>query len=204
MTDLRQAASEDILDFWFGELGADGRASPENAKKWWKKDAEFDAHCREHFEQLHKAVMAGSHEDWCDTARGCLAYVIVLDQLSRNMYRGTPGMFASDARAQAAVLAGLAKGFDEALAVDERVFFYMPLMHSEDLSLQNTCVEHFQQMCDALDGDVKEHIGRNAGYAEQHRDIIARFARFPHRNGTLGRTCTPDEEEFLAQPGSSF
>lgn len=195
---------ESVLAFWFGDLDATGCAPAENVKQWWKKDAAFDAHCRERFEGLHNAIMAGEREDWRSTPRGCLAYVIVLDQFSRNMFRGTPKMFASDARAQVAVCTGIDQGFDDELRLDERVFFYMPLMHAEDIGLQDRCISTFGGFCDELDGELKARVDKNLRYAHQHRDIVARFGRFPHRNELLGRESSAEEAEFLTQPGSSF
>ncbi len=173
---------DDVLRFWF-----------EDPSRWWKKDPAFDAEVRAKFEPLHDAIDRGEHEDWLETPRGALAYVIVLDQFSRNMFRGTERMFASDERARAAVRRALDRGDDRALAEAERTFLGMPLMHSEDLADQDRSVAFFA----AGPED-------NRKFAEQHRDIVRRFRRFPHRNAILGRTSTPEEIEFLKQPGSSF
>ena len=174
---------DEILEFWFADPG-----------RWWKKDPAFDAEIRSRFSDLHESIERGEREDWRETPRGALAYVIVLDQFSRNMFRGTSRMFASDAQALAAAHAAIERGYDQALAPAERTFLYMPLMHSEDLADQERCVALFQSV--AAPDPVR--------YAEQHRDIIRRFGRFPHRNEILGRASTPDELEFLTQPGSSF
>lgn len=176
-------AIEEVLAFWFADPA-----------RWWKKDPAFDAEVRAHFGALHEEIERGAHEDWLGTPRGALAYVIVLDQLSRNMFRGTPRMFASDARALAAAREALDRGHDAALAPAERSFLYMPFMHSEDLADQERCVELFRAA--GLPGQLR--------YAEQHRDIVRRFGRFPHRNEILGRASTDEERAFLAQPGSSF
>jgi uncharacterized protein (DUF924 family) len=174
---------DDVLAFWFADPA-----------RWWRKDPAFDAEIRTRFHDLHRAVAAGAREDWRATPRGALAYVVVLDQFSRNMFRDTAGMFASDAQAVAAARAAVDRGDDRALADTERMFLYMPLMHSEDLADQDRCVDLFRA------------LGRSyeLNYAEQHRDIVRRFGRFPHRNQLLGRASTPDEVEFLKQPGSSF
>jgi uncharacterized protein (DUF924 family) len=175
-------SAEDVLGFWF--------AAP---ARWWKKDPVFDTEIRDRFLALHEAVDRGEHEAWLETPRGALAYVIVLDQFSRNMFRGSARSFASDTRARAASRRAVDRGDDRALSDDERPFLYMPFMHSEDLADQDRCSALFA----ALRPD-------QARFAEMHRDIIRRFGRFPHRNGLLGRQSTSEEEEFLKQPGSAF
>jgi len=174
--------SEEVLAFWF--------ADPARS---WKKDPAFDAEIRERFIALHEVIDRGEREDWLETARGALAYVIVLDQFSRNMFRGTARSFASDARARSAARRAVERGDDRALSDDERPFLYMPLMHSEDLADQD-------RSCALFAASRPDHLR----YAEHHRNIIRRFGRFPHRNVLLGRASTPEEEEFLKQPGSSF
>lgn len=176
-------AIDDVLSFWMSEPA-----------RWWKKDAAFDEQIRGRFLALHDAINRGEHESWLDTPRGALAYVIALDQFSRNMFRESPRAFASDPRARAATKRALERGDDRALPADERVFLYMPLMHSEDLADQERSVERFGAL-GAAD---------QLRFAQLHRDIVHRFGRFPHRNGPLGRTSTPEEIEFLKGPGSSF
>ncbi|HEY8039450.1 MAG TPA: DUF924 family protein [Polyangiaceae bacterium] len=173
---------EDVLSFWFSDPA-----------RWWRKDPAFDAELRDRFLALHGALERGEHEDWLETARGTLAYVVVLDQLSRNMFRGTARMFASDARARAAAGRAVDRGDDRALSEGERSFLYMPFMHSENLGDQDRGAGLFASAAPA-----------ELRYAEQHRDIIRRFGRFPHRNALLGRESTAEEQEFLKQPGSSF
>ena len=194
----------DILLFWFGELDAEGRADDVHSKRWWKKDAAFDDEIRARFQAAHAAVLAGQQDDWLVTPRGRLAYVIVLDQFSRNMYRGTRRMFDGDQKALRAVLDGMTRGADRELCHAERSFFYMPLMHSEDVAVQERSVSTFEAWRDELAGDARERVAGLVKYAEQHRDIVRRFGRFPHRNALLDRTSTHQEEDFLKQPGSSF
>ncbi len=174
---------EDVLSFWFADPA-----------RWWRKDPAFDDEIRSRFAGLHAAVVRGEHEAWRDTPRGALAYVIVLDQFSRNMFRDSARMFAGDAQALSAARATVDRGDDHALTSDERLFLYMPFMHSEELADQDRCMT------------LLEALGRSfeLDYARRHRDIVARFGRFPHRNQLLGRTPTPEELEFLKQPGSSF
>jgi uncharacterized protein (DUF924 family) len=200
----RDVDAEAVLQFWFGALDAAGRSSAEASARWFRKDAAFDAQIRERFLPLHSALAAGEHLNWLASARSNLAYVIVLDQFSRNLFRSSAQAFATDARALDAAHAGLAAGFDRALPADMRVFFYMPLMHSETLADQDRCVALFA----ALDADLTAagHAGipHNVHFAKLHRDVIARFGRFPHRNVWLDRTSTPDELVYLAEPGSGF
>jgi uncharacterized protein (DUF924 family) len=130
--------------------------------------------------------------------------VIVLDQFSRNMFRGTARMFDGDAKALAVAADGVKIGLDRALHGHERVFFYMPFMHSEDLATQERGVELFKGLRDHSEGRTREMVGGIVDYARKHRDIIARWGRFPHRNLLIERESTPAEAEFLRQPGSSF
>jgi uncharacterized protein (DUF924 family) len=173
---------DDVLTFWFADPG-----------RWWKKDPALDAEIRGRFLALHDAVVRDDREDWLETSRGTLAYVIVLDQFSRNMFRGSARMFENDPRALAAARRALDRGFDRDLSGDERAFLYMPFMHSEDIADQDRCVGLFSSA-----------LHQWLAHAEGHRDIVRRFGRFPHRNALHGRPSTSEELEFLKQPGSSF
>lgn len=178
----KPASVDGVLAFWFAD-----------SARWWKKDPAFDAEVRDRFMALHQAIERGERENWLEAATGTLAYVIVLDQLSRNMFRGSARMFASDPKARAAARRALERGDDANLSPEERTFLLMPLMHSEDIADQNRSVALFAHA-------APEQLR----FAEQHRDIVRRFGRFPHRNALLGRESTPEEREFLKQPGSSF
>jgi uncharacterized protein (DUF924 family) len=173
---------EDVLTFWFA-----------HSSQWWKKDPAFDAEVRARFLELHDAVIRDERKDWLETSRGTLAYVIVLDQFSRNMFRGSARTFEGDPRALAAARRALERGFDGGLTTEQRMFLYMPFMHSEDIADQDRCV-----------GLFASPLEQWLPYAEQHREIIRRFGRFPHRNALLGRPSTSEELAFLQQPGSSF
>ncbi len=137
--------------------------------------------------------MPGGLEQWRSTPLAALALVVVLDQFSRNMFRGTPRAFAGDPAALAAATVALERGFDRLLSPAERIFMYLPFEHAEDLAAQHRSLALFE----ALDPNDLE-------YARRHHEIIARFGRFPHRNAVLGRESTPEEIEFLKGPGSSF
>jgi uncharacterized protein (DUF924 family) len=198
------SAIDDVLSFWFGELDRHGCADAVHAARWWKKDPAFDAEIGRRFGALHAAIAAGECEDWLVTDRGRLAYVIVLDQFSRNMFRGTARMFACDEQACAVALSAIDAQVDRRLALDERGFLYMPLMHSESLALQERCVALFAGLVEATDAETGGRVLEQLEYARRHRDIVARFGRFPHRNAALGRMSTSEEVAFLAEPGSSF
>jgi uncharacterized protein (DUF924 family) len=171
-----------VLTVWF--------ADPE---RWWRKDAAFDAEIRDRFLSLHSAIERDEREAWLETPRGALAYVIVLDQFSRNMFRDSARMFGSDTRARTAARGAVDRGIDQTLPRDERAFLYMPFMHSEDIVDQDRSVE--------LISSARPEWVRSA---EEHRDIVRRFGRFPHRNALLGRESTAEELDFLKHPGSSF
>jgi uncharacterized protein (DUF924 family) len=195
---------EDVLSFWFGKLDADGFATEEQSKKWFSRDDDFDAEISRLFRSDYDLIAAGKREGWLDAPRSSLAYVIVLDQFARNMFRRSPQAFAADPRALQAAQASVDLRFDRELRTAERVFLYMPFMHAEDLAAQDRCIDLFEGCAAEVPERVRDRVIGNVKYARAHRDIIARFGRFPHRNTVLGRTSTPDEIEFLKQPGSSF
>lgn len=195
---------EDILDFWFGELDELGCASPNQRKLWWTKSDDFDETIRARFLEDYEVVVAGDRERWRTTPRGTLATIIVLDQFSRNIFRNTPKMFAADPLAREVCREGLDAGFDDELGFDERVFFYMPLEHSEAMEDQKRCHEVFSRLHDQAPESLKGDADYYLDYVRQHREIIDRFGRYPHRNAILGRPSKDEEIEFLKKPGSSF
>ncbi|MCA9526777.1 MAG: DUF924 domain-containing protein, partial [Myxococcales bacterium] len=146
----------------------------------------------------------GEHADWLEDPRGRLATVVVLDQLSRNMFRGDARMYAADERALALALEGLARGDDRSLQLAERVFLYMPLMHAEDVGHQERCVALMTALRASAPASLREKYALHVKFAGLHRDVVARFGHFPHRNDILGRTTTPEEAVFLQGPNSSF
>ena len=173
----------DVLTFW--------RSAGD--ERWYKRDEAFDASVRERFLALwHKAV-AGELSSWETTDDGALALVILLDQFPRNMFRGDPRAFSSDAQALEVAHRALARGADKRIEAPLLQFLYLPFMHSEDLADQSRCVDLFRTTADT----------ENLRYAEEHADIIRRFGRFPHRNRVLGRTTTPEEQAFLDGGGFS-
>lgn len=186
---------DEVLGFWFSD-----RARP----LWFEKDAAFDAEIRASFEAAHKQAAAGRLQAWERAAESCLALVILLDQFPRNMYRGSPKAFASDGLARAVADRALAGGLDRSLPFDRRSFMYLPFEHSEDLADQQRAVDLFRALAEAQTGTLRDKGFELLEYAERHREIIAHFGRFPHRNQVLGRETTPAEAEFLREARSSF
>jgi uncharacterized protein (DUF924 family) len=192
---------ERILSFWFGSSAQEAK---ERAARWWKKDPAFDQEIRALFEDDLAQAVRGKLDGWLEEPESLVAYVILLDQFSRNIYRGTPEAFAQDERALAATLRGIERGFDTRMPPLHRYFFYMPMMHAEDRTVQRQSVEKFDALARETGTGFDGMLGGAADYARRHRDIVERFGRFPHRNNLLERTTTADEAAFLLTPGSSF
>jgi len=180
--------ADDVLRFWFGL----------ERKAWFEKDPALDAEVRRRFLPLYEAGAAGELAHWQKTPGDCLALVILLDQFPRNMFRGGAKAFATDPLARAAASAILDQAWDTALSPDERMFAYLPFEHSESLADQERCLALMQQLA------AYPQSSDLPRWAEAHLAIIRRFGRFPHRNAALGRASTPEEIEFLKQPGSGF
>jgi len=187
-----------IHRFWFGTLDEQGLADPAHQRLWFSASAETDDALRERFGHLVEQALAGSLGGWCDGDNGLIALVLLLDQFTRNIYRDTAGAFAGDGRALDLARTAIAAGRHRTLPLIHRVFLYLPLEHSEDLAVQDECLELFAELSrDASPG----HVDDFARYARAHRDVIARFGRFPHRNAILGRSSSAAELDYLAQHG---
>ncbi len=186
----------EVLDFWFGAPGEAHAGKPR--KIWFQRDPAFDAEVRTRFAGDYRIAQAGDRDHWRESAESCLALILVLDQFPRNLFRDDPRAFATDAVALDAAKYALGCGHDRALSTLMRKFFYLPFLHSEELNDQETGVALMETVADSPMGaeSVKSAI--------QHRDIVARFGHFPHRNALLGRRSTAAEVAFLAEPGSSF
>ena len=194
---------DSAIDFWLGELDENGLASDTQAKRWWKKDPAFDDEIRRRYAAVYDRAVAGELSDWLESARGTLAQIIVLDQFARNMFRGKAKMYAADSLARQTVVHGIDKGFDSELRGHERVFMYMPLMHSEFVADHNRCIELLERFI-RDSPEAAAGIKPTLDSARAHKSIVGRFGRFPHRNEILERTSTNEELEFLNTPGSSF
>jgi len=193
---MEASSVEAVLNLWFGEP-----TSPEFGQvrdSWFRKDAAFDRALGDRFGSLYDRAARGELDAWRSTATSCLALTIVLDQFPRNLFRGSAQAFGTDDRALDTARHAIAQGFDRDLLPVQRWFFYLPFEHSESLADQETSL----RLWDGL----RDHPA-SAGaidFARRHWDVVTRFGRFPHRNALLGRSSTPEELEFLPQPGSSF
>ena len=195
-----------VLRFWFGDLREGELPDKEKQMAWWIKSGEFDDLVRRRFEKYVLLAEKGDLSHWLKTPLGTIAFIIVVDQFPRNIYRDTPGAFSRGALALRACLEGIEKGFDQGLHPMHRVFFYLPLMHSEDPEIQRLSVEKYSALENeyAPHPEIRETLACSTDFAGRHFDIIKRFGRYPHRNSVLGRESTPEETEFLKEPGSSF
>lgn len=175
----------DILAFWFEQT---------DPASWWKADPAFDARVRERFTDVLDSAARGECFGWRGDARGRLAEIVVLDQFSRNIHRGTPAAFAQDPMALALAQEAVARGCHRELELPMRHFLLLPYMHSESRLIHRDAEALYREFGDASGLD----------FELRHKAIVDRFGRYPHRNDILGRTSTPQEIEFLAQPGSRF
>ena len=189
-----KSLAPEILRFWFGDTADYGKVQ----KRWFEKDPTFDALVAKRYQKLHQEMLDGAHREWLQTPRACLARILVLDQFPRHIHRGNAAAFSSDPLALEAAKPLVDKGWDRDLLPVERMFAYLPFQHSESLAEQ----ERSCALCKPLAAFPETPTVHR--YAVAHRDIIARFGRFPHRNAALGRASTAEEAEFLKQPGSSF
>ncbi|MGB5104880.1 MAG: DUF924 family protein [Steroidobacteraceae bacterium] len=185
MTNPVLASPDDVLRFWFEELGS---------ADWWKKSPVLDCRIAVRFSATLAAAARCELYAWRATPRGRLAEVIVLDQFSRNIHRDTAGAFANDALALALAQEAVALGCDRELPVERRTFLYLPYMHSESALIHELALRLFDT----------PGLEYNLEFERRHKVIIDRFGRYPHRNAVLGRSSTPEELAFLQQPGSSF
>jgi len=185
-----------ILEFWFGQPDELGYGKPQEF--WFSKKPDCDEELRTRFLKDYQKAAAGYLDEWLNAPDTCLALILLLDQLPRNIFRDTPKAFATDWEALSAAQHAVAQSYDRKLLPVQRWFIYLPFEHSENPVDQRQCVKLFQQL---------SHDPNSAGaieYAFRHKEIIERFGRFPHRNSILGRSSTQEEEEFLQQPGSLF
>jgi uncharacterized protein (DUF924 family) len=195
---------ETVLEFWFGSNADDGAVAKEKSALWWSKSPQVDEEIRQRFENLVAQAGSGELAEWQSTPSGRLALILLTDQFPRNIYHDSPRAFAQDSKALAWCLSGIKSDFDLKLRPIERVFFYLPLEHAESLKHQEQSVKLCRELAESVVGDQKTLFEGYLDYAVRHRDTIARFGRFPHRNKILARKSTPEEIAFLAELGSSF
>lgn len=175
------ATPESVVDYWF---------SSEAKPYWFASTPEVDQSIRQRFEATWQAASRHELDHWCETAQGCLALTIVLDQFPLNMYRGQELSFSTEAQARNVARKAIEKGFDAQIPKDQLAFLFLPFMHSESLADQEYSVQLF----------FNANLDDNLPFAQHHRDIVAQFGRFPHRNAILGRPSTASEIAYLASP----
>lgn len=190
---------QEILWFWFGDPEDPSSEYGQQRRVWFKKDTAFDGTIRQQFLTDYEQASTGALATWRQKPRSSLALVILLDQFPRNLFRGEARSFASDRAAQDTAYYALAQSYDQQVLPVERIFFYLPLEHSENLADQERSVELVRSL-----HAIHPEFESTLDYALRHRQVIQRFGRFPHRNEILGRETTPEEAEFLRQPGSRF
>ena len=205
----RMQRAQDILEFWFGREPFDAARLQERSSCWFGGDdaaavARRDALIRERLEPLLERAARGDFASWAASPKRRLALIILFDQVPRNVWRGTAAAFAFDREALSLALGGMQFAADAALDPIERIFFYLPLEHAESLEAQDAAVAAFERLVAEAPVEVREYCDYCLKFARQHRDIIAKFGRFPHRNRVLERDSTPAEIEWLAAHAGSF
>lgn len=187
-----------LLRFWFGDAATDDAAAARRVATWFEASDAFDSACASEFSDWPERARRGELAAWATTASGALALVLALDQLPRNLFRGTARAFAYDVAAVAAATVAVERGFDHALAPIEASFLYLPFEHAESLVLQEHSVALFEALLARAPATLADAFAGFADYARRHRDVITRFGRFPHRNAVLDRASTADEDAWLA------
>lgn len=190
---------KDILDFWFGELDDDGLPDSFHRNRWFRSDRRFDQEIRHRFLSLVLFASESGLAHWRKQAGGALAEIVLLDQFSRNIYRGNALAFEHDKVARTLTRRAMDNGQDMMLPAVQRAFLYMPLQHSERREDQDLSVECYEQLAASVDGILGDFMASFVQAAHDHRDIICRFGRFPHRNAVLKRPSTPEETTYLEQ-----
>lgn len=195
---------ETVLHYWFGHVEETALPSEHRTWVWFSGDPVVDSEIKEKFSEDHQQAIAGHYLDWQNSPHGLLAIIILLDQFSRHIYRNSSQAFAQDNKALELCLQGIEQQYDHRLSLIERVFFYFPLMHSENAEMQSLSLRAYEMLLSLSFPETRPVFEKFLDYAIRHHEIISRFSRFPYRNETLGRISTPVEEEFLKNAGSLF
>jgi len=188
----------EILEFWFAEPTTTTEAAAAKLERWFGCGDTYDALVRTRFGDAVNRAIAGGFRDWEDEPRSCLALIVLIDQFSRNVFRGTPQMFAGDERALRLSISALERGFDAELCFEEQLFLGLPILHAEDLDLQRRNEAYTERICRAAGPQYAPLTDAVLQQSRKYTEIIGRFGRFPHRNRILGRASAPEEEAFLA------
>lgn len=196
--------ANDILDYWFGDALSGAEALAAQARRWFGADPAHDAELRARFGDLVELAGHGGLDHWRQAPESALALVLLLDQLPRNLYRGSGHAFSFDSRALSVTRHALDQGFDTAVHPVQAVFFYLPLEHAEDFALQDESVACFEALLAETPAFAEPFLRGTLHYAYEHRELIHRFGRFPHRNALLGRLSSPDELDYLNGGSTSF
>jgi uncharacterized protein (DUF924 family) len=194
---------EKILDFWLGDV-QDGMSPPHKRKLWYASTPELDEQISGDFKSVLVDAAAGKYNLWQANPRGQLALILLFDQFSRNIFRERAQAFAYDPLALDICLQGIELGSDRSLCLIERVFYYHPLQHAEELEHQQKCVALHMQLAQDTSGEQQQFVQNSLKFVQEHRDLIARFGRFPHRNAVLGRKSTAEELLYLSSGGKRF
>jgi uncharacterized protein (DUF924 family) len=198
-----ESEAQVLLEFWFGDA-SDADNVKQRGKLWFSSTAAQDRTLRDRFGALHERAARGELDAWMTEPRTALALVLLLDQFTRNLYRGTASAFSNDARALGCSKESIERKFDSPLHVPERAFLYMPFQHAETMEDQTRSVQLFGALMESAPEQFKDYARTLYEYAVLHRDIVQRFGRFPHRNELLGRVSTDGEKQYLDQGGHRF
>lgn len=204
ITAMSDVEIQQVLNFWFSDIKLDSPRVDSRMDRWFSNDPTLDEQIREEFMPLIERASNGDLMDWAETPLGRLALIILVDQFRRNVYRGTAQAYALDNLALKICIEGTINNDYKTLTPFQRLFFFMPLQHSESLKVQEKSVGIYQALAESVSETLQETFQTTAQFAELHHDIIENFGRFPHRNKVLGRANTPDEESFLGGDASNF
>jgi len=193
-----QPEAQRVLNFWFGSLNNETDFPQDKSSMWFVNGADYDDSIRSQFLKLHNQACNGELNEWCKNPKSLLALVIVLDQFSRHIYRSNKKSFEQDDKTVSIVKRGIENNMDKDLYFIERKFLYMPLMHAEDIVIQDFGVEMFTRLRDDVPPELKEMYTKSLSFAQSHYYVISKFGRFPELNGILGRDSTQEERDFLA------
>ena len=201
---MQNGEIKDVLDYWFSDTDLDSPTLDSRMDRWFGSSEELDDEISERFGELVEQASGDELDAWAEQPEGRLALIILLDQFRRNIYRGKPGAFELDKKALKICIEGTMSGVHKHLSPEQRVFFFMPLQHAESLKIQDKSVSIYNALADSVSDTLRETFATCAQFAELHRDIVAQFGRFPHRNEILGRENTEAEAAYLSGDVPSF